>query len=118
MAFQPEEIEMANQAINNNSTAGWIGAIIALVIPVVLGLRRWLSSDSVARAGNNVQKSLLGTLMDQLQAANDRADRFALERNEAIKEIGELKAQVATLQATIEHMHDRLCKISPEDDDE
>lgn len=115
MALKPEEIEMANQAINNNPTAGWIGALIALLIPIALGLRRWLSSDAVAREGNNVHKSLLGTLMDQLQAANERADRFAFERNEAIKEIGELKAQVAKLQATIEHMQERLCQLIPEE---
>lgn len=92
-------------------TAAWIGTAVAAVAAAAVGLRRWLSTDAAARAGDKAEIGFLETLMDQLAKANERADRFAKERNEAIEQIGELKAQIAALQLTVDHMQRQLDKM-------
>lgn len=99
----PEDVSVAS-----SSVAGWIGAGIATIIAAAVGLRRWLSGDAAARAGDRAEIGFLETLMDQLAKANERADRFAKERNEAIEQIGELKAQIAALQLTVNHMQRQI----------
>jgi len=87
---------------------GWIGAIAATVIGGGLMLRKWLSRDAVDRAGDRAEVNIIETLTAQLAAANARADTFAKERNDAIREIGDLKAQVAQLTAKVEIMQNQL----------
>lgn len=96
---------------NPSSIAGWIGAGIAAVVAAALGLRRWLSGDAAARAENSVNIDFMNTLMDQVKAAQDRAERAERERNEAVAQIGELKAQIATLQLTVNHMQAQIDKM-------
>lgn len=87
---------------------GWVGGGVASVIGAALMLRKWLSRDAVDRAGDRAEVNIIETLTSQLAAANARADMFAKERNDAIREIGDLKAQVAQLTAKVEIMQNQL----------
>ncbi len=102
----PEDIGLTGSGV-----AGWIGGGLAAIVAAAVGLRSWLSGDASNRAEDSTNIAFLSTLMDQLQRANARADIFAKERNEAIMEIGELKAQVATLQATMNNMQAQLDRL-------
>lgn len=109
MKLKPEDIDMVSWANSaGTSVAGWVGILIAILVPAGLGLRRWLSGDATARAMDRLERDLLSTLMQQLESANQRADQFAQERNEAIHEIGELKAQIAQLQSTVDYLQAQL----------
>lgn len=88
--------------------ATWIGGTAASIVAAFLGIRKWMSSDAASRAGDAAEIAFLETLIEQLATANKRADDFARERNEAMMQIGELKAQIAALQATVEHMQRQL----------
>ncbi len=106
MIPSPEDIGLTGSGV-----AGWVGGGIAAVVAAAVGLRSWLSGDASNRAEDSTNIAFLSTLMDQLQRANSRADKFAEERNEAIMEIGELKAQVAMLQATMNNMQAQLDRL-------
>ena len=70
-----------------------------------------MTEGAAAREGNRAEVEFLRTLMAQLEQANARADRFAAERNEAIQQIGDLKAQIAELQSTVRHMQIQIDKM-------
>lgn len=92
-------------------TPGWIGAAVAAVVAAALGMRRWLSGDASSRAENSANIEFLNTLMAQLERANARADAAERERNEAIATVGELKAQIATLQYTVNHLQAQITRM-------
>ncbi|VFR43368.1 hypothetical protein ANDA3_3066 [plant metagenome] len=94
--------------------SGWLGAVIASLIGGGFVLRRWLSRDAVERAGDRAEVNIIETLTVQLAAANARADLFASERNGAIREIGELKAQIERLNARVEIMQQQLERMHGE----
>lgn len=102
----PEDV-----GLDSSKLAGWIGATLAAVVAAALGLRRWLSGDASGRAEDSANIQFLSTLMSQLELANERADRFARERNEAIEQIGELKSQIAALRITVDHMQTQLTQM-------
>ncbi|MBO9331287.1 hypothetical protein GHR37_19255 [Achromobacter xylosoxidans] len=56
----------------------------------------------VERAGDRAEANIIEMLTAQPAAANACADIFANQRNEAICEIGDLKAQTAQLTAKVE----------------
>lgn len=102
----PEDV-----GLQSTTPYGWIGTGLAILVTSVLGFRRWLSGDASARAENAANVEFLKTLMDQLDRANARAEQAERERNEAVTQIGELKAQIATLQFTVNHMKEQLEKM-------
>ncbi|WP_212589936.1 hypothetical protein [Bordetella genomosp. 7] len=75
-------------------------------------LRRWLSSDAVNRAADEARVEVIQMLTEQLAAANARADMFARERNDAIREVGDLKTQVALLTAQVRQMQAQLERLN------
>lgn len=91
---------------------GWIGAIAATIVGGGLMLRRWLSKDSVERAGDEARVDVIDMLTKQLAAANTRADMFAKERNDAYREVADLREKVAKLETRMEYMQARLEKIN------
>ncbi|MDF3858073.1 hypothetical protein [Achromobacter denitrificans] len=91
---------------------GWIGAIAATIVGGGLMLRRWLSKDSVERAGDEARVEVIDMLTTQLAAANARADMFAKERNDAYREVADLREKVARLETRMEHMQARLEMIN------
>jgi len=107
MVPTPDDVDLSITGLS-----GWIGAAIAATVAAALGLRRWLSGDSAARAGNKTEVEFLQTLMEQLKEANKRAEHAERERNEAVLKIGELKAQIATLQAAVEHMQVQINQLT------
>lgn len=103
MITNPEEV-----GLETSKLAAWLGTAIGIFVTGALTMRKWLSRDAASRAEDGANIAFLQTLMEQLKEANERADRFARERNEAIEQIGDLKAQVAALQLTVEHMQSQI----------
>lgn len=91
---------------------GWLGAIAATIVGGGLMLRRWLSKDSVERAGDEARVEVIDMLTTQLAAANARADMFAKERNDAYREVADLREKVARLETRMEHLQAKLEMIN------
>ncbi|AZW29154.1 hypothetical protein L506_0505 [Bordetella bronchiseptica GA96-01] len=96
------------EEFSGGGVGGWVGAIAATVIGGGLMLRKWLSRDAVDRAGDKAEVNIIETLTIQLAVATARADAFAKERNESVREIGEQKAQIAKLTVQVEMMQAQL----------
>lgn len=100
------------EELAGGGVGGWIGGIAAAIVGGGLMLRRWLSRDAVERAGDEARVEVIEMLTQQLAAANARADRFAQERNDAIREVGDLKVQVALLTERVTSMQRQLEKLN------
>lgn len=88
---------------------GVIGGAAGAVVAAFVMLRKYLSRDAVDRAGDQADIGAIKRLSDMLdeerkarREAEERADMFAKERNEAIKQIGELKGQITALTMQVE----------------
>lgn len=90
---------------------GWIGAIAATIVGGGLMLRRWLSRDSVERAGDEARVGVIDMLTTQLAAANARADMFAKERNDAYREVADLREKIARLETQMGYMQAKLERL-------
>lgn len=104
----PEEIAQLG-------AGGWIGWVVAVLFGGVMAFRRIWHADLVAGANakgavDTIQR--LYDLLDKersnnahlqklLDEANDRTDRANAERNVLLREMGEIKAQLAALQAEV-----------------
>lgn len=100
------------EELSGGGVGGWLGAVAAAVVGGGLMLRRWLSSDAVNRAADEARVEVIQMLTEQLAAANARADMFARERNDAIREVGDLKTQVALLTAQVRQMQAQLERLN------
>lgn len=89
-------------------TGGVIGTALAAIIGGGLMLRKWLSGESVDRAGNDATVKLIETLTQQLAVANARADQFAKERNEMVEVVGDLKTKIAELTIQVKNLQENL----------
>lgn len=92
-----------------------LGGAAAALIAGWLMLRKWLSRDKFERAGDEAGIgviSRLNKLLDEerkaRREAEARADMFAKERNDAVKEIGELRGQVQSLTFQVVEMRKQL----------
>lgn len=96
-------------SMSDSSTvlAGIAGSLATLVAGI-LGLRRFLSSDSLARTGDNAQLEVIKMLQDQVISERNRADAAVAARDEAIKQIGQLREQVANLTIEVQSMKAKL----------
>lgn len=84
---------------------GLIGVIATGIAGLGAGLlllRRYLSGDSVERAGNEAQLQIIQMLQDQVKQERARADAASSARDEAIQQIGLLRQQVAQLSTQVE----------------
>lgn len=97
------------------ASGGWAGWIVAAVFFGKFALRRFLHGEAVFGANSKGAVDTIQRLYDLLDA--ERRDKAALhvllseeklrtdkanhERNEAIREIGEIKSQLASLQAEV-----------------
>lgn len=102
-----------------SSGAGTVGAIVAGAIIVFLAARPLLSKLNLGTKMDSAQIDAidrLGRLLNEereaRKLAEERADRFAQERNEAVQKIGRLegeihalRAEVAGLRADMERRH-------------
>lgn len=104
--------EMNPSDFNSGELGKLIGGAFAAVVAAFLFLRKYLSRDAVDRAGDQADIGAIKRLNDLLdeerkarREAEVRADMFAKERNEAIREIGELRGQVHALTMQVEMLN-------------
>lgn len=83
---------------------GILGTGVAGIAAGFLLLRKYLSNDSVDRAGNEAQLQIIKMLQDQVTQERARADAAVTARDEAVNQIGMLRAQVAQLSMQVESL--------------
>jgi cell division protein FtsB len=98
----------------NAETAKLIGLVLATVIGALFGnsaLRRRFSKDKVVLAENQGEVGMIARLEAEIdrgkierQSLLDRADRLQAERNDAVLEMGGLRANVLALSTQIEKL--------------
>ncbi|VFR94010.1 hypothetical protein RAN3_1899 [plant metagenome] len=99
------------EELAGSGLGGWLGALAATIVGGGLMLRRWLSRDSVERAGDEARVEVIDMLTTQLAAANARADMFAKERNDAYREVADLREKIARLETQMGYMQAKLEKL-------
>ncbi|SOE48119.1 hypothetical protein [Orrella dioscoreae] len=99
------------EELAGSGLGGWLGALAATIIGGGLMLRRWLSRDSVERAGDEARVEVIDMLTTQLAAANARADMFAKERNDAYREVADLREKIARLETQMGYMQAKLERL-------
>lgn len=112
--LRPEVIQVPEE-IAKMAGGGWAGWLVAAVFGCVMAFRRIWHADLVSGANSKGAVDTIQRLYDLLDAerrdkaalhqllseATGRADKANHERNEAIREIGDIKSQLATLQAEV-----------------
>lgn len=83
---------------------GVIGTSIAGIAAGILLLRKYLSSDSVERAGNDAQLQIIQMLQDQVKQERARADEAVASKDRALEQIAQLRAQVAELSLQVQNL--------------
>lgn len=98
-----------------NSAGTAVGVVFAAIIGAAIGIKKLLGmvklSDNSIRAtvdgtqrlldlldAERKDKAVLQSLLDE---SNKRADRANEERNQVIRELGEIRAQLATLELEV-----------------
>jgi hypothetical protein len=81
-----------------------LGTGVAGIATGFLLLRKYLSGDSVERAGNDAQLQIIQMLQDQIKQECARAHDAIVARDEAVNQIGLLRAQVAQLSMQVESL--------------
>lgn len=81
-----------------------LGTGVAGIAAGFLLLRKYLSGDSVERAGNAAQLQIIEMLQAQVNQERARADAAVLARDQAVEQIGQLRAQVAQLSMQVESL--------------
>jgi chromosome segregation ATPase len=92
---------------DNPSLSQVLGAVVTIG-GAFLALRKWLSSDSANRAGDSAAIALIEQLKSALSAeraarqiAEERADKFADERNQLVEQLGELRGRIEALTSEV-----------------
>lgn len=88
--------------------AATIASGVAIITTGFLAIRNYLSNNSVGRAGNAAQLQVIQMLQDQVTRERARADAAISAKDEAIKEIGQLREQVAELTIQVQNMKNQL----------
>lgn len=103
------EAATAVSALSNLGGAGTIGAVVAGAIAILLALKPLLSRIKLSTSMDQGQIDALdrlGQMLNEERAARrlaeERADRFAVERNEAIQKIGKLEGEIHALRADVQ----------------
>lgn len=103
------------EEIAHLGASGWIGYVVAAVFGVLFAFRRIWHADLVSGANSkgavdtiqrlydllDKERANNGMLQQLLSEANERTDRANAERNEVVRELGDIKAQLAALQAEV-----------------
>ncbi|GJH00199.1 hypothetical protein [Paraburkholderia terrae] len=87
------------------------GAVTTLALSVLFGVRRFLRKEGVDAAADSAKIDTIAQLRQSLaderaarKEAELRADKFADERNEAIRTIGELNGKVTALEQQVKSL--------------
>lgn len=99
----------------------WAAGILGTLAAGMIFMRQYLSGAEAQRASDagqiaalDVYKEMVSGLRDQVATANQRADQFAKERNEAIEQIGQLKGQMAEMSRQIKEQSEELTHLRGE----
>lgn len=101
------------EELAGSGLGGWLGALAATIVGGGLMLRRWLSRDSVERAGDEARVEVIQMLTEQLAAERARADKFAEDRNAAYGVIAEMRERIARLETRLEHLEGKNANPNP-----
>lgn len=92
------DIEHAyDYAVKAGGVLGIVGALIIGVLRSRGWAKRKSSEDGVAIATGTAEVSIIQRLQEEAERQRLRADRAFEERNDAVSELGSLKAQVESL---------------------
>ena len=87
---------------------GVLGTGVAGIAAGFLLLRKYLSGDSVERAGNDAQLQIITMLQDQVKQERLRADQAVAARDAAVEQISQLRAQVAQLSVQVQSLQNQI----------
>jgi chromosome segregation ATPase len=94
-----------------------MAATVGAMVAAFFGGRKWLSSDTANRAGDSAAIALIEQLKSALvserearQVAEERADKFAHERNELVMQLGELRGRIEALTAEVAQLRTTVSK--------
>lgn len=94
---------------------GYLGTGLAALSAGFLLLRKYLSNDSVERASNEAQLQIIQMLQEQVKNERARADAAVQARDQAVEQIGQLKAQVAELTLQVQSLHQEVARnVTPQ----
>jgi len=108
---------MPAEAVTQEVISGWAG--LMAVAGVVLS-QAWTAykSNKIDKASGGAQLDMINRLSDQLdkereatKVANERADRFAQERNDLHQVVGELRGEVRALSSQIKNLTDEVAEL-------
>ncbi|MFC4728812.1 hypothetical protein [Coralloluteibacterium thermophilus] len=99
----PEAEALVAAAQGVGSVGTWSIALGSVVSGVLL-FRQWLSRNARDRAGDTAAIEMIERLERQLTAANERADRYAAERNDLARKVGRLEGEITALQREVRHL--------------
>lgn len=85
-----------------------LGTGVAGIATGFLLLRKYLSGDSVERAGNDAQLQIIKMLQDQVAQERARADAATAARDQAIEQISQLRIQVSMLSLQVKDLQMRI----------
>jgi septal ring factor EnvC (AmiA/AmiB activator) len=95
------------------------GAVTTLLLSVVFGMRRFLRKEGVDAASDKARidtiEQLRQSLADERAArklSDERADKFAEERNDAIQKIGELNGKITALEQQVASLKEVVERLS------
>jgi hypothetical protein len=108
---------MPAEAVTQEVISGWAG--LMAVAGVVLS-QAWTAykSNKIDKASGGAQLDMINRLSDQLdkerdatKVANERADRFAQERNDMTIVIGELRGEIRAMRGQIETLTSEVAEL-------
>jgi chromosome segregation ATPase len=103
---------------------GWFTQLVTMIGSAggtALLMRHTVSKQRVAIAGDSADVHSIKRLLDQLDSsekrrkeAEERADKFADERNEMFRQMGEMRAEMAELKAEVRHLTNEVNRLQGE----
>lgn len=100
---------------------GWFTQILTMVGSAggtAMLMKRFFSSNRVALAGDAADVRSIKRLLDQLESseqrrreAEDRADKFANERNEMYRQMADIRATMAKLESEVTHLQAEVQRL-------
>jgi chromosome segregation ATPase len=103
---------------------GWFTQLVTMLGSAggtAMLMRHTMSKQRVVMAGDKADVSSIKRLLEQLESserrrreAEERADKFADERNEMFKQMGEMRAEMAELKAEVRHLTAEVNRLQGE----
>lgn len=115
-----EAARVVQQTADGMNGPTWVGSIVGGLVLVFVAARPLISKLRLGSAMDGAQIDAidrLSKLLDEERKARhqaeERADKFAQERNDAISKVGRLEGEVAALRTEVENLRKMLLPKSP-----